>query len=118
MSLRPWSINLDLNCTSRVEKLDKKQINYVLMHLSVTEVRMGAVEKRRDRFDLAGAHCQRVVSNRRLYDGEVEMETKILCSALAIFHDLRITEGNHVDGLSLAEEVYNCVSIAYNPVHP
>jgi hypothetical protein len=116
--LKPWSINFDLNSTSRVNNLDKKQINHMLKVLSVTEGRMGDIQKRRNLFDSAGVHCQRAVSFGRLYDEEDKEKTKILCSALNIFYDLRATEGNYVDGLALAEEAYNCVAIAYNPVHP
>jgi tetratricopeptide (TPR) repeat protein len=33
-------------------------------------------------------------------------------------YDIRGIQGNHVDALPFAEEAYNIVAIAYNPVHP
>jgi hypothetical protein len=37
---------------------------------------------------------------------------------LTSYSHLRIHQGDFVDALLLAEEAYNCVAVAYNPVHP
>jgi tetratricopeptide (TPR) repeat protein len=38
--------------------------------------------------------------------------------ALGSFYELRRTQGNYDEALTFAEEAYNCVAIAYNPVYP
>jgi tetratricopeptide (TPR) repeat protein len=41
-----------------------------------------------------------------------------LCKALKKSYEFHNTQGNYEEALSFAEEAYNCVAIAYNPVHP
>jgi tetratricopeptide (TPR) repeat protein len=39
-------------------------------------------------------------------------------NALVVYYNLRTFQGNFIDALPFAEEAYNIVAIAYNPVHP
>jgi tetratricopeptide (TPR) repeat protein len=114
--LRPWS--LDLSGTSHKDSLDKNQINGILFYFSQTERNMGGIHKNRNQFVLAEDHFQRALSFARLYEGEEEKKTNILCNALVIFYELRRDQGNYDEALTFAEKAYNCVAIAYNPVHP
>jgi hypothetical protein len=72
----------------------------------------------RSQFHLVETHCQRGLSYARLYEGTEDKKTDLLCGALRIFYHLRMLERNHADALIFAEGAYNCVTVAYNPVHP
>jgi tetratricopeptide (TPR) repeat protein len=45
-------------------------------------------------------------------------EKNLLCRALRGSYRLHGIQGNYDEALLFAEEAYNCVAIAYNPVHP
>jgi tetratricopeptide (TPR) repeat protein len=117
--LRPWSANcLDLNSISPWSAyLDKDQINQMLVLLSETERSTATMQYHINHFDLAENHCQRAVAFAKLYD-RTEKNTVLLPEALKRFCDIRIAQGNYADAVSFAEEAYNLVAIAYNPVHP
>jgi tetratricopeptide (TPR) repeat protein len=53
-----------------------------------------------------------------LYEGTEEDKAVSVCNALRVIYDLRAFQGNFIDALPFAEEAYNLVAIAYNPVHP
>jgi tetratricopeptide (TPR) repeat protein len=116
--LRPWSAYLDLNRTSHKDSLDKDQINDTLMLFSRTERIMAEICKQRNQFDLAENHCQQALSYAKLFKGKEEDKTEFVCRALKSFYMLRRDQGNYDEALTFAEEAYNCVAIAYNPVHP
>jgi ABC-type cobalt transport system substrate-binding protein len=116
--LRPWSTYLDLNCASHIDSLDKEQISGILLCLSQTERNMGKIYMRRNQLDLAENHCHCALSHARLFEGEKELKTELLCCALKTFYELNRTQGNYDEAYTFAEETYNCVAIAYNPVHP
>jgi Tfp pilus assembly protein PilF len=116
--LRPWSTYLDLNCASHKDSLDKEQISELLLYLSQTERNMGQIHIRRNQLDLAENHCHRALSHARLFEGKEENKTDLLCCALKTFYELYRNHGNYDEALIFAEDAYNCVAIAYNPVHP
>lgn len=70
----------------------------------------------RNQFDIAENHCEQALIYARLYEGEEKMKTGLLCHSLITY--LRKMQGNLEEGVNFAEEAYNCVAIAYNPVHP
>jgi hypothetical protein len=115
---RPWSAYLDVNCTSHIDRLDKDQINYTISYFVQTECNIGSIHQHRNEFILAEDHCQQALSYARMYEGEEEFKTDLLCSALNTLYELRSNQGNYVDALAFAEEIYNCAAVAYNPVHP
>jgi tetratricopeptide (TPR) repeat protein len=53
-----------------------------------------------------------------LYEGEEEDKTDLVCEALRKSYELHRDQGKYHEALTFAEEGYNCVAIAYNPVHP
>jgi tetratricopeptide (TPR) repeat protein len=79
---------------------------------------MAIIYTHRNQFDLAENHCEQAISHAKLYDGEEEKNTVLVCWALSTFCRLRMLQGNYDEALTLAEEAYNCVAITYNPVHP
>jgi hypothetical protein len=106
---RPWS--------SRTGIPDKNQ-NHILMLLSETESKIAHVYSTRTDFNLAESFIQSALKNARLYKGNEEQKTNLVCRALGGYCDLQKSQGKYVAALTLAEENYNCVAVAYNPVHP
>jgi hypothetical protein len=116
--LRPWSSKLDSNQISQIDNLDKYQTNSLLDLLSQTERNIGITLRKRNEFELSESYCQQALSHARLYEGTEEKKTNILCSVLRALYDLRGIQSNFIDALPFAEEAYDLVAIAYNPVHP
>jgi tetratricopeptide (TPR) repeat protein len=116
--LRPWSPELGSNPISRIDSLDKDQINIVLCLLSTTERNIGTVLRLRTEFVLAESYCQQSLSHARLYEGTEEYKIDLVCNALKGMYGLRAFQDNFIDALPFAEEAYDLVAIAYNPVHP
>jgi tetratricopeptide (TPR) repeat protein len=116
--LRPWSTCLDLNHPSHIDSLEKVQINHISMLFSQTERIIAEICKRKNQFDLAENHCQQALSYAKLFEGKEEDKTDLVLSALESFYEIRRDQGNYDEALTFAEEAYNCVAIAYNPVHP
>jgi tetratricopeptide (TPR) repeat protein len=115
--LKPWSACLDVDTASQAIRLDKDQIKRILQLLLDTEKYMARIYTSRTQFDLAESHCERALSYARRYEGEGAKKTFLLCRAFQTYSDMRKMQGNYVDGVLFAEEAYNCVAIAYNPVH-
>jgi tetratricopeptide (TPR) repeat protein len=116
--LRPWSLKLDSNSTSQIDNLDKDQINIILDLLSNTELHIGIILRQRNEFELAESYCQQSLSHARLYKGKEEDKADLICSALRALYDIRGIQSNFIDALPFAEEAYDLVAVAYNPVHP
>jgi hypothetical protein len=118
MLLRPWSSYLDLNCTSHTDSLDKDQIDHIIYYFALVESNIGVIHQHRNEFLLAEDHLQRALSYARMYEGEEEVKTHLLCSTLRSLYTLHRDQENFTDTLAFAEESYNCAAVAYNPVHP
>jgi tetratricopeptide (TPR) repeat protein len=116
--LRPWSAYLDLSSTSHIGSLDKDQINHTLLCFSQTEWNIARIHTRRSQSDRAENHCQQALSFARMYEGEEELKTDLLFKAFRRYSIFHTNQGNYDEALTFAEEAYNCVAIAYNPVHP
>jgi hypothetical protein len=112
--LKPWSLSLD----SRTDSISKDQIHHILELSSNTERMTAAIYKNRDQFDLSNSHYQRALSYARRYDHDGEMKTILLLKALTGYCEVRSVLKNHAGAVILAEEAYNIVAIAYDPVHP
>jgi tetratricopeptide (TPR) repeat protein len=116
--LRPWSAYLDVSSASHIDSLDKDQINGILTYLSQAERNMGSIYIRRSQFDLAENHCQQGLIFAKLYEGKEEDKTDLIFSALSTSYEFHTYQGNYEEALTYAEEAYDCVAVAYNPVHP
>jgi tetratricopeptide (TPR) repeat protein len=73
---------------------------------------------KRNEFELAESYCQQTLSHARLYEGTEENKIDLVGIALTAYYNLRADQENYVDALRFAEEAYDLVAIAYNPVHP
>lgn len=118
--LRPWSAYFDLNTSSRTDNtLNKVQTELLLNYLTLAEGDIGSLYTRRSQINVAENHCQRSLSFARLYVGDGdEYTTDLLCRILRTCYELKIFQGKFNEALIFVEEAYNCVAIAYNPVHP
>jgi tetratricopeptide (TPR) repeat protein len=116
--LKPWSLNLDLDAASRVNSLSKDQIDCILELLSSTESCLGISYTNKSQIDMSEYHYERALSYARRYNEEGKTKTTLFLKALSSYSQLRMIEGNYEDAVTLAEEAYDCVAIACNPVHP
>jgi hypothetical protein len=116
--LEPWSLCVDLDAANPIESLSKDQIDRILKQLSNIERRIATIYMHRNQFDIAESYYQRAVSNARRYNEEGETKTTLVLNTLTTYCHLRIRQGNFADAIFVADEAYNCVAVAYNPVHP
>jgi tetratricopeptide (TPR) repeat protein len=112
--LKPWSLCLD----SRTDSMSKDEIHHILELLSNTERMVAVTYKNRDRYDVSESHYQRALFYARRYEHDGEMKTTLLLKVLTSYCDVQTALKNHAGAVILAEEAYNIIAIAYNPVHP
>jgi hypothetical protein len=116
--LNPWVINLNPDSSNGIDSLSKDQIDKLLDELIFTEQNMAAVTGDRRQFDVAEGHCQRCLVYSRRYKLEGEKKTTSIFESLKTHCSLRERQGKLSDALTFAEECYNLVVEAYDPVHP
>jgi hypothetical protein len=112
--LNPLLIQLDLNGSYQMDN----RMNDILGKLYVTEQQMAGVTISLNQLDIAEGHCQRCLAYSRRYGLEGEMKTTNIFAALRTYCTLRQIQGDHSSALIFAEEAYNLVVEAYDPVHP
>jgi tetratricopeptide (TPR) repeat protein len=103
---------------NQIYRLDREQINHILDKLSSIEISKALIYTVRCRFDLAEIACQRSLSYARRYEGGGKEKADLLCGAFKAYSNLRRSQDNYAEGVKFAEEAYNCVAEAYDPVHP
>jgi hypothetical protein len=114
------TLNLDTDQKNELSQIfisGKDQIDRILELLIDTESKMALLYINRNEFDLADDHCKLLISYSKKFDGKAEQKTGAICQAYSIYSNLRMQEENFTDAVFFAEEAYNCVAIAYNPVH-
>jgi tetratricopeptide (TPR) repeat protein len=79
---------------------------------------MAIVTMNRRQFNLTEGHCQRSLAYSRRYGLEGEEKITMIFTALSTYCTLRERQGNYSDAVIFAEECYNLVVEAYDPVHP
>jgi hypothetical protein len=79
---------------------------------------MAALTMNRNKLDLAEGHCQRCLAYSRRYGLEGGNKTTRLLAALRIYCSLRQKQSDYSGALIFAEEAYNLVVEAHDPVHP
>jgi hypothetical protein len=112
--LNPWLIQLDLDGSNRMDT----RINYIMEKLFVTEHNMAALTINIYQLDIAEGHCQRCLAYSRRYGLEGEEKITNIFAALSSYCTLRERQRDYSGALIFAEEAYNLVVEAYNPVHP
>jgi hypothetical protein len=68
--------------------------------------------------DIAERHCQRSLAYSRRYGLEGEEKTTNIFVALKTYYELRQRQSSYSSALTFAEEAYNLVVKAYDPVYP
>jgi hypothetical protein len=116
--LQPWSLCVDLDAANQVDSLSKDQIHKILESLSTTERSVSIIYTHRSQFNLSENHCRRSLTCAQRYNEEGEIKTTLLLNAFTSYCSLMIAQSDYAGALPFAEEAYNCVAIAYNPVHP
>jgi tetratricopeptide (TPR) repeat protein len=71
-----------------------------------------------NQYDTAEGHCQRSLAYSKRYGLEGEEKISKIFGSLRIYCELRQRQGNLSDAVTFAEEAYNLVVEAYDPVHP
>jgi hypothetical protein len=87
-------------------------------HLYRTKENMAIIAINRRRFDLAEGHCHRCLAYSRICGLEGEKKITMIFKTLNIHCSLQNHQRNYLDAVSFAEECYNLVVEAYDPVHP
>jgi hypothetical protein len=116
--LKPWVINLDSDASNGMDSLNERQINYFVEQLYYTEHNMAKITMNKRQFDLAEGHCQRCLAYSRRYGLEGEEKITMIFQSLRLCCSLQERQGNYLDAVTFAEECYNLVVEAYDPVHP
>jgi hypothetical protein len=116
--LNSWLINLDSDASNGIDSVNEYQINYLVEKLCDTEQHMAIITMERRQFDLAEGHCQRSLAYSRRYGLEGKEKITMIYQALKLYCSLQDHQDNYSNALSFAEECYNFVVEAYDPVHP
>jgi hypothetical protein len=119
--LRLWSAyltNVEDHTWIEGLELDRDDIDKILLKYSETERDMGRIYIHRSHFHLAEGFCERALSYARQYKGEGAEKTSVMYNAVTEYSSLRLYQANFADAVVFAEEAYNVVAMAYNPVHP
>lgn len=109
--LKPWTL-------CRSETLSNEKIDKLYFLLSKTEMDVASIHSYRNQFDIAGSHHQRALAYVRQCNEDGDTKTTLLLKVLKAAYTNQSLQGNYAGALTFAEEAYNCVAIAYNPVHP
>jgi tetratricopeptide (TPR) repeat protein len=113
--LKPWYALIDLDSTD-TNSLNVDQVNKILNLSSSCENWMANISTNKRDYGRAESSCQKVLSCALRYEGD--NKTGLVFNAYRTYSALRRMQNNYKDAITWAEEAYNCVAIAYNPVHP
>jgi hypothetical protein len=109
---------LDSDASDQTDNLSSDQIDYLLQELHNTELMMAMITLANSRFDASEGHCQRSLDYSRRITIEGEQKISVVFNALQTYTKLRQCKGDFPGALSFAEDGYNLVVDAYDPVHP
>jgi tetratricopeptide (TPR) repeat protein len=117
--LNPYLIHLDSDVfNNRINGFDNNHIDALLRGLIFTEGNMASLTMARRQYDIAEGHCQRYLAYSRRYTLEGEEKTTFIFEALRTYCTFRDCQGDDSGAVLFAEEAYNFVVEAYDPVHP
>lgn len=119
--LNPWLIQFNIHANYQIDDETKRRndnhLNFLLHELHRAEQNMAAWSMNKDQTNISEGHCRRCLLYSRRYEGGEEKTTMIF-TALRSYCHLRRRQGNLKEALTFAEECYNLVVEAYDPVHP
>jgi tetratricopeptide (TPR) repeat protein len=116
--LSPWMLTIDSDFTNQSNSLDSRKRDFLLKKSTILEQSMSVVAMNRGQFDIAEGHCYRCLVNSRRLGLEGEYKITSNFNALIFYVTLRQNQGDFPGAVSFAEEAYNLVVDAYDPVHP
>jgi hypothetical protein len=123
--LNHWLNHLDdSNASSRSRgiapssRLDEGQTDTLLNYLFCTENNIATIAINTKQFNIAEGHCQQSLAHSRRMRVEGVQKTTSMFYAIRTYCQLRFHQGNFSDAVLFAEEGYNLVVEAYDPVHP
>eukprot|EP00596_Hydrurales_sp_CCMP1899_P008774 CAMPEP_0119037738 /NCGR_PEP_ID=MMETSP1177-20130426/6223_1 /TAXON_ID=2985 /ORGANISM="Ochromonas sp, Strain CCMP1899" /LENGTH=347 /DNA_ID=CAMNT_0006999371 /DNA_START=296 /DNA_END=1340 /DNA_ORIENTATION=- len=116
--LKPWMVIMDSDASNQSNSLSLGQIDHLLKLSCQIERKMASVIINRNQFDVAEAHCHRCLANARRLGVEGEDKTTLIFEALMTYITLRQRQSDFSGAVTYAEEAYNVVVEAYDPVHP
>jgi hypothetical protein len=111
--LNPFLISLNSK-----DILNEDQKNVLLRQLLSTELNIAVVYSNKNQFDVAEGHSQRCLDYAKRFGVEGPNKTTFIFSALRGHSLLRECQSDYAGALILAEECYNLLVEAYDPVHP
>jgi tetratricopeptide (TPR) repeat protein len=115
--LSPWYVHLESDSSNENNCLNISQKRNLLNISYFAERKMASLKMERNQFDEAEGHCQRCLVYSRRLEVEEKRKTTLIYEALRKYVILRSQEGNYSGAVELAEEAYNLVVEAYDPVH-
>jgi hypothetical protein len=110
--LNPWLTHIDSNSLSELQR------NLLLQDLFHGELNMAGVAIYRRQYDIADGHCQQCLAYSRKSGIFDEKRTNLIFLALRAYCNLHERQGKLSQAVDFAEECYNTVVVAYDPVHP
>jgi hypothetical protein len=116
--LNPCLIYCDSNASNRINNFNEDQKNCLLECLFRTEQTIASLYMNRGNHTIAEEHCQRCLAYARRCSSEGEMKIFNIFCALSTNSALQSLQGDCIGAVALAEEAYNLVVEAYDPVHP
>jgi tetratricopeptide (TPR) repeat protein len=115
--LKPWMVIMDSDASNQSNSLNSGQMDHLLKLSYHTERDMALVTMNRNQFDGAEGHSHRCLADARRLGVEGENKVTSIFEALIIYVELRQRQGDHSGAVTFAEEAYNVVVDAYDPVH-
>jgi tetratricopeptide (TPR) repeat protein len=116
--LSPWMDTIDSDVTNQSNSLNSIETNCLLKLSYSLERKMAIMALNRNQYDVAERHSHRCLENSRRFRIEGEEKTTSIFEALGLHVILRQRQGDSSGAVTFAEEAYNLVVDAYDPVHP
>eukprot|EP00596_Hydrurales_sp_CCMP1899_P000637 CAMPEP_0119051946 /NCGR_PEP_ID=MMETSP1177-20130426/73392_1 /TAXON_ID=2985 /ORGANISM="Ochromonas sp, Strain CCMP1899" /LENGTH=536 /DNA_ID=CAMNT_0007031323 /DNA_START=481 /DNA_END=2089 /DNA_ORIENTATION=- len=116
--LSPWMDTIDSDATNQSNSLNSIETNCLLKLSYALERNMAIMALNRNQYDVAERHSHRCLVNSRRFRIEGEEKTTSIFGALGLHVNLRQFQGDFSGAVTFAEEAYNLVVDAYDPVHP
>lgn len=120
--LRPWQIMLASGDTRQILTesndtcLTDFQVNRILHFSTDTEHFLADIYRNKNEWDRCENHCKLSLYYARQFKGEVK--TNLLAMAFTTYCEFKMNQFDYPNAVIWAEEAYNCVAEAHNPVHP
>jgi tetratricopeptide (TPR) repeat protein len=116
--LSPWMDTIDFDATNQSNSLNSTKSHHLLKNSCTLEHNMAMLALNRNQYDVAERHMHRCLANLRRFRIEGEDKTTSIFEALGLYVNLRMSQGDLSGAVTFAEEAYNLVVDAYDPVHP